>query len=326
MEAVPVGGRTLAQRVIARRTSTLREMATRMWRYRTLYLMLLPGIVWYFIYSYLPMYGISIAFKDFKIGLGIGESPWATPWYANFQRLFASPKFPVVIRNTVLLSFYRIIYGTFFSLLIALLLNETKHYWYRRIVQTLNFAPFFLSWVIVYGIFQGLFSQQTGLVSGWVKALGGELPSLLQSTEYFRSVLVSSAVWKNAGYGAVIYLAAMTGLEPSLYEAAKVDGANRFQLIWHITLPGIRGIIILLLILNIGSLLLAGFEQVFVFYNVRVYEVADIINTWIYRMGLERLDFAGSTAMGLFQAIIGAIMMVGANALAKHWGEGRSLW
>jgi putative aldouronate transport system permease protein len=152
------------------------------------------------------------------------------------------------------------------------------------------------------------------------------MPALLQSTRYFRSVLIGTAVWKNAGYGAVIYLAAMSGLDPSLYEAARVDGANRLQLIWHITLPGIRGIIVLLLILNIGSLLMAGFEQVFVFYNVRVYEVADIIDTWIFRMGLERLDFTISTAMGLFQAIIGALMMVGANALAKHWSEGSSLW
>lgn len=317
---------TVAEKSIEAKATAVKRVVGLIWHHRTLYLMLLPGIAWYVVYNYFPMYGLSIAFKDFKIGLGIAGSEWATPIYANFQRLFSSPRFPIVIRNTVLISLYRIGYGTLASLLIALLLNETRHYWYRRIVQTLNFAPFFLSWVVVYGIFLGLFSQQTGFISRWVRQFGGTMPPLLQSVSHFRSVLIGSAVWKNAGYGAVIYLAAMSGLDPSLYEAARVDGASRLQLIWHITLPGIRGIIILLLILNIGSLLMAGFEQVFVFYNVRVYDVADIIDTWIYRMGLERLDFTVSTAMGLFQAAIGSLMMIGANALAKHWGEGSSLW
>lgn len=326
METMSVDEIVQAKRIIPPRLSTLKRIAGALVRHRTLYLMLLPGAIWYLVYNYLPMYGLSIAFKDFKVGLGIAGSEWATPLFANFQRLFASPRFPIVIRNTVLISLYRIFFGTLASLFIALLLNETKHYWYRRIIQTVNFAPFFLSWVVVYGVFLSLFSQQTGFVSRWVRELGGTMPSLLQSTKHFRTVLIGSSVWKNAGYGAVIYLAAMAGLDPGLYEAARVDGANRLQLIWHITLPGIRGMIVLILILNIGSLLMAGFEQVFVFYNIRVYEVADIIDTWIYRMGLERMDFAISTAMGLFQAVIGALMMVGANALAKHWGEGSSLW
>jgi putative aldouronate transport system permease protein len=287
--------------------------------------MLLPGLVWYFTYNYLPMYGLTIAFKDFKIIKGILDSPWATPWYKHFARLFASPTFPIVLRNTVLLSVYRLFFGTLASLFIALLLNECRVSWYKRLTQTLNFAPFFLSWVIVYGLFLALFSQQTGLVSRWVRDLGGQPTSLLQSTRWFRTVLIGTSIWKNAGYGAVIYLAALAGIDPSLYEAAAVDGANRLQLIRHITLPAIRGVLVMLLVLNLGRLLFAGFEQVFVFYNVRVYEVADIIDTWIFRMGLEQLNFSISVAMGLFQAVIGFVLVLSANRLAKHWGE-RTLW
>jgi putative aldouronate transport system permease protein len=287
--------------------------------------MLLPGLIWYVTYNYVPMYGLTIAFRDYKIAKGILGSPWATPWYHHFQKLFAAPSFGTVLRNTAILSVYRIFYGTIASLTIALVINECRIDWFKRLVQTLNFGPFFLSWVVVYGIFVGLFSQQTGLISRWIQTLGGQIPPLLQSTKWFRSVMVGTSIWKNGGYGAVIYLAALAGIDPSLYEAAVVDGANRLQLIWHVSLPAIRGVIIMLLILNLGSLLMAGFEQVFVFYNVRVYEVADIIDTWVYRQGLERLNFSISVAMGLFQAVIGFIMVFSANRLASRWGESR-LW
>lgn len=296
----------------------------RLWRHRALYIMLLPAAAWYLVYQYLPMYGLTIAFKDFKILKGILASPWADPWYKHFAILLRSPYFPVLIRNTVIISLYKIVGGTVASLLIALILNECHTTWYKRLIQTLNYAPFFLSWVVVYGIFLALFSEQTGLVSRWIEALGGQPVSLLQSRTWFRLVLLATHVWKTAGYGAVVYLAALSGVDPELYEAAVVDGANRLQLIRHISLPAIRGVIILMVILSLGGLLQAGFEQVYIFYNVRVYEVADIISTWVYRTGLEQLNFSLSVAVGMFQSVIGFFLVLMANRLARHWGE--SIW
>ncbi|MGI6379821.1 MAG: ABC transporter permease [Anaerolineae bacterium] len=302
----------------------LRQMLALVWRYRALYLMLLPAISWYAVYEYLPLYGLSIAFKDYRILQGILKSPWSAPWYKHLQTLFNSPYFGTVLKNTIWISFLKLSYGIISSLVIALLLDECRVRWYSRAVQTLNFAPFFLSWVVVYGVFSNLFSEQSGVVSQLIKSMGASFPSLLQSTKLFRSVLVATSVWKMAGYDAVILLAALSGVDPHLYEAARVDGANRLKMIYHISLPSIRGTIILLLILRIGTLLQAGFDQVFIFYNPRVYGVADIIDTWVYRMGLEQLNFSLAVAVGLFQSVIGFILVLSANRLAKWWGE--NIW
>ena len=206
--------------------------------------------------------------------------------------------------------------------MLALLLNECRVRWLKSIVQTLTYMPHFLSWVIIFGILLTLFSQNGGLLNRWIVEAGGQSIPFLTSTDYFRSILVGSEVWQNLGWGAIIYLAAMAGIDPTLYEAAKVDGASRLRMIWHITLPGIRSIIILLFILKLGHLLDAGFDQIYILYNIQVYPVADILDTWVYRTGLQQLNFSLASAVGLFKSVIGLILVLGANRLAKKWGEG----
>jgi len=284
--------------------------------------MLLPGIVYFVIFRYFPMYGVIIAFKDFAIMEGITGSSWADPWYRHFQDFYQSPYFGQLMTNTLLISLYKLVWGTLPPIILAILLHECKVRWLKSIVQTLTYMPHFLSWVIIFGILLTLFSQNGGLVNRWIVENGGSSIPFLTSTDYFRSILVGSEVWQNLGWGAIIYLAAMAGIDPTLYEAAKVDGANRMRMIWHITLPGIRSIIILLFILKLGHLLDAGFDQIYILYNIQVYPVADILDTWVYRTGLQQMNFSLASAVGLFKSLIGLVLVLGANRLAKKWGEG----
>ncbi|TBL81393.1 ABC transporter permease [Paenibacillus thalictri] len=284
--------------------------------------MMFPGILWFVIYKYFPMYGAVIAFKEFDIMQGILQSSWADPWYKHFQFFFESPYFNQLLANTFLISIYKLIFNTFPPILLAVLLNECRKEWFKRTVQTIMYMPHFLSWVIIYGIVLAFLSQSSGLVNHWLTELGLKSVPFLTSTEWFRSILVGTEVWQSAGWGAIIYLAAMTGIDPSLYEAARVDGAGRMRMIWHITLPGIRSVIILLLILHLGKIMEAGFEQVYVFYNISVYEVGDIIDTWVFRTGLEQLNFSLSAAVGIFKSVIGLVLVVVSNRIARRWGEG----
>ncbi|WP_236291366.1 ABC transporter permease [Paenibacillus allorhizoplanae] len=286
--------------------------------------MLLPGVVYYIIYKYVPIYGLIIAFKDYDILEGIVKSPWADPWYNHFQEFYESPYFSQLLGNTVLISLYKIIFGMIPPIALAILLNECRHKWLKSIVQTLSYMPHFLSWVIIYGILVVLLSENSGIVNRWIMEAGGESIPFLSSTEWFRSVLVGSDIWQNMGWGAIIYLAAMAGIDPTLYEAARVDGASRMRMIWQITLPGIRNVIVLLLILRLGQMLDAGFDQIYIMYNVHVYPVADILDTWVFRTGLEQWNFSLASAVGLFKSLIGLVLVLGSNRLARRWGE--SIW
>lgn len=292
------------------------------WRFKAFYVMLLPGIIYFVIFRYFPMYGVIIAFKDFAILDGITGSSWVDPWYKHFQSFYESPYFSQLLTNTLLISLYKLLWGTLPPIMLAVLLNECRVRWLKSIVQTLTYMPHFLSWVIIFGILLTLFSQNGGLINRWIVEAGGNSIPFLTSTEYFRSILVGSEVWQNLGWGAIIYLAAMAGIDPTLYEAAKVDGASRMRMIWHITLPGIRSIIVLLFVLKLGHLLDAGFDQIYILYNIQVYPVADIIDTWVYRTGLQQLNFSLASAVGLFKSVIGLILVLGANRVAKKWGEG----
>ena len=300
--------------------ATGRSVSRKMWRYRALYFMLLPGVLYYLIFQYGPMYGIVIAFKDYSLLDGIMASPWADPWYKHFQSFYESPYFVQILSNTFLISIYKLMWGMPPGIILAILLNEINWDAFKRFVQTVSYLPHFLSTVIVYGLVVAFLSQTDGLVNQWIKSLGGSTIPFLSSTDWFRSILVSSQVWQHTGWSAIIYLAAIAGIDPSLYEAARCDGASRLRMIWHITLPGIRSVILLLLVLRLGSILDAGFEQVYVFYNVHVYPVADIIDTWVFRVGLEQMNFSLATAVGLFKSLIGIVLIVGANRLAKRWG------
>ncbi|OAS19306.1 polysaccharide ABC transporter ATP-binding protein [Paenibacillus oryzisoli] len=296
----------------------------RVWSFRAFYLMLLPGVVYYIIYKYVPIYGLIIAFKDYDILEGIVNSPWADPWYKHFQEFYESPYFSQLLGNTVLISLYKIIFGMIPPIALAILLNECRYKWLKSIVQTLSYMPHFLSWVIIYGILVVLLSENSGIVNRWIMEAGGESIPFLSSTDWFRSVLVGSDIWQNMGWGAIIYLAAMAGIDPTLYEAARVDGASRMRMIWHITLPGIRNVIVLLLILRLGQMLDAGFDQIYIMYNVHVYPVADILDTWVFRTGLEQWNFSLASAVGLFKSLIGLVLVLGSNKLARRWGE--SIW
>ncbi|TBL68352.1 sugar ABC transporter permease [Paenibacillus thalictri] len=295
---------------------------SRVWSYRAFYLMLAPGLIWYIVYKYFPMYGIIIAFKDFDILSGIMSSPWADPWYKHFKQFFESPYFAQLLTNTFLISVYKIFFGMVPPIALALLLHECRIGWLKRLVQMLSYMPHFLSWVIIYGILIAFLSQSSGLFNRWIVESGGQSIPFLTSTDWFRSILVGSDIWQNLGWGAIIYLAAISGIDPTLYEAGRVDGAGRLRMMWSITLPGIRNVIILLLILKLGHILDAGFEQIYILYNIQVYPVSDIIDTWVFRTGLEQMNFSMGAAVGLFKSLIGFILVVAANQIAKRWGEG----
>ncbi|MFD0716651.1 ABC transporter permease [Paenibacillus sp. GCM10027626] len=299
-----------------------RQLGKRMWAYRAFYLMMLPGIVYFILFRYLPMYGVVIAFKDYSMLDGMLGSSWADPWYKYFEQFYNSPYFSQLLTNTVVISFYKLIFGIIPPILMALLFNECRVRWFKTVVQTLTYMPHFLSWVIIYGILLALMSQTSGLLNRWIEEAGLTSIPFLTSTDYFRSILVGSEIWKDLGWGAIIYLAAMTGIDPTLYEAAKVDGAGRLRMVWHITLPGIRNVIVLLLILKLGHIMDAGFDQIYILYNIQVYEVSDILDTWVFRNGLQQLNFSLGAAVGLFKSLIGLVLVLGSNHLAKKWGEG----
>ena len=302
--------------------SKLQTVLSAVWRFRAFYIMLLPGVIYFIIFRYFPMYGVIIAFKNYTIMDGITGSAWINPWYKHFEEFYQSPYFGQLLSNTLIISCYKLIWGSLPPIILALLLNECRARWLKSIIQTLTYMPHFLSWVIIFGILLTLFSQNGGLLNRWIVEAGGSSIPFLTSTDYFRSILVGSEVWQNLGWGAIIYIAAMAGIDPTLYEAAKVDGAGRLRMIWHITLPGIRSIIILLFILKLGHLLDAGFDQIYILYNIQVYPVADILDTWVYRTGLQQLNFSLASAVGLFKSVIGLILVLSANRLAKKWGEG----
>ena len=305
-----------------KKSISLKKVKAEIWKYRAFYIMLAPGLIWYFIFRYMPMYGITIAFKDFSIMDGIMRSPWADPWYKHFQTFFNSPYFIQLLRNTIIISFLKIFLGMLPPILLALILNECRVSWFKRLIQTLSYMPHFLSWVIIYGILIAFFSESNGLFNKWIVEAGGRAIPFLTSTRWFRPLVIGSDIWQGAGWGAIVYLAAIAGIDQSLYEAARIDGCSRLKMIIHITLPGIRSVIVMLFILRLGSVLDAGFEQIYNLYNIQVYEVADVLDTWVFRTGIEQLNFSIAAAVGLFKSAIGFIFVISSNKLAKKWGEG----
>ena len=308
-------GRTIS-RVPGRRKLRSHQVA--------LLLLMVPGLLYYLIFRYLPMYGVLIALKDFRIQKGILASPWADPLYKHFRAFFQSPYSAQILINTVIISLGKIAFHTCGCILLAVLISEIKAGWLKRGVQTITYLPHFLSWVIVYGILYAIVSESSGLVNVMLRARGRDALPILTNEKTFRWLLIFSEVWKDAGWGAIIYLAAIAGIDPALYESAQIDGANRMQRIFHITLSGIRPTIVVMLILRMGSVLDAGFDQVYILYNAQVYAVADIIDTWVYRTGLEQMNFSLATAVGLFKSVISMTLLLSVNAIARRWEE--SLW
>lgn len=287
-----------------------------------LYLLLLPGVLVVFIFCYIPMAGLVIAFQDYSIFKGIQESAFVG--LKHFTKLFTQGNFTRILRNTVMISVYRIFFGFPIPILLALFINEIRGLLPKRIVQTVIYLPHFLSWVIVYGLFVSIFSA-SGSIMRAIFAHADSVPVILTNSRMFRSILVGTSIWKESGWGTVLYMAAITSIDPQLYESAIIDGAGRLKLMRHITIPGIAPTIIMVLIIRIGSLIDSQTEQVLLFLNPLVYETGDVIGTFVYRMGLGKMEYSFSTAVGLFGSVIGFSLMLLANTLSKKYA-GRSIW
>ncbi len=286
-----------------------------------LHLMLIPGLFIMIVYHYGPMIGILMAFENYMPTLGILKSDWVG--FDNFTYLFALPDTAVVFWNTLIIAVMKIIAGLIMPIVTALLLNEITKKWFQRSVQTLVYLPHFLSWVIVGGILIDILSPANGIVNQMLGWFGIESIYFLGDNSWFRYVLVFSNEWKEFGFSTIVYLAALTSIDPTLYEAAVVDGAGRLRQTWHITLPGMRPIIVLLATLSMGSILNAGFEQVFILYSPQVYETGDIIDTMVYRMGLQQSQYSLATAVGLFKSVISLFLITISYWLAYRFANYR---
>jgi putative aldouronate transport system permease protein len=290
-------------------------------KYKYYYLMFLPGLLVLLIFAYAPMFGLIIAFKDYSFAEGIFKSPWASPdIFKWFKIAFTGDSFSTILKNTLLISFLKIIFNFPAPILLALLINEVRNKYFKKTVQTIIYLPHFISWVVISGIVMALLSSSNGILSAF-----GFKSSILMSPKYFRGLLVVSEMWKEAGWGTVVYLAAIAGISVEMYEAAVIDGCNRLQQIFYITLPSIVSTIAILLILRTGQIMSAGFDQIFVLYSPITYSVADIIDTYVYRTGLAVGRFSLATAVGLFKSLVGLILVLTTNKIVKGMGES-GLW
>ena len=291
-------------------------------RNRALYLLVLPVLIFYIVFHYKPMYGAIIAFKDYSPGIGITNSPCVG--FANFIRFFKGPYFTRLIRNTLLLSLYSLLFGFPAPIILALLLNEVRNKKFKSVTQTITYLPHFISMIVVTGMISN-FCLSNGLFNDIIALFGGERSPLLQNPNLYRTIYVASSIWQEIGWGSIIYLSALSGVDAQLYEAASIDGAGKWKQMLHVTLPGISPTIITMLILKMGSLMSLGYEKTILLYNASTYETADIISSYTYRVGLMDQDWSYSTAIGLFNSVINCILLVLSNRLSKKLSD-TSLW
>ncbi|MCU6708905.1 ABC transporter permease subunit [Paenibacillus sp. J5C_2022] len=294
-------------------------------KHKALYLLMLPGILYYIIFKYAPMYGVLMGFQDYSVVKGIWGSKWVG--LEHFVQFFYdTPEAWRLIRNTLLLNVYDLLFHFPAPIVLALLLNELKNAMFKRIVQTISYMPHFLSTVIIVGMVVNFLSPQSGIVNHLLQAWFGIDPIMfLGIPEWFRSIYIGSELWQKLGWGTILYLAAIAGIDPTLYEAAKMDGANRFQQIRHITLAGMMPVIIILFVLNLGNMMEIGYQKIILLYNPMIYETADVINTFVYRRGILGADFSFATAVGLSQSAVGFVLVVMANRVARKYSD-TSLW
>ena len=290
--------------------------------YRYLHLMVLPGLAFFLLFKYVPMYGIIIAFKNYKGAAGGFSAIMSAPWIGlkNFEIFFNSLYCERVFKNTIYLSILRLIFSFPAPILLALMINEIRANWFKRTVQTITYMPYFLSWVVVAGLLNTLLSPDNGAINTIIKLAGGQPVYFLTSKQWFRPILIISEIWKNIGYGSIVYLAAITSIDQEQYEAARVDGANKFQQIIHITLPALSEIIAIMLILQIGKMFDDNFDQIFNLYSPSVYEVSDVFETYVYRNGIQQSKFSYSAAVGLVKSVLALAMIVFSNKASKKLG------
>lgn len=285
---------------------------------KALFLMGLPTVAFFIIFCYIPMGGLLMAFENYKPNLGLLHSKFVG--FANFQSFFQSIYFGRVLRNTIILSLLQLCIEFPFTILFALLLNELASQKYKRTVQTISYMPNFISMVVVAGIIVD-FCSSDGAITSIVSLFTGSNQNLLSIPGYWRTIYVVSDLWQGVGFGSIIYVAALAGIDKSLYEAAEIDGANRAQRIWHITIPGIMGTIMIMLILRIGQMLSVGYEKTILMYNPQIYETADIISSFVYRKGLQESDYGYSTAVSFFNSVINFALLVISNGLSRKFTE-----
>ncbi|MEL6677208.1 MAG: ABC transporter permease subunit [Pseudomonadota bacterium] len=301
----------------------LEQIVDHLKRHWQIYVMLAPTIIWLLLFLYKPMYGLQIAFKDYSVFRGIEGSPWIG--FEHFETLFSNEQFIRAVRNTFLISFYSLLIGFPVPILLALMFNEILVQWFKKSAQTIVYLPHFISSVIIAGIVIAAFSPSAGIINTMLEALGFDPIYFLTKPEWFRPIFIGTGIWQEAGFQSIVYLAAIAGVSPTLYESAVVDGASRWQMMWKITLPSILPTIIIMLIIRIGNLLEVGFEMIILLYQPATYETADVINTFIYRQGLQGGQYDLAAAAGLFNAVVAFILVMSANAISKRYSR-TSLW
>ncbi|MEU2202517.1 sugar ABC transporter permease [Isoptericola sp. NPDC019482] len=296
-----------------------RKRVPALWKHKALYLMAVPGILYFILFKYAPMGGLVIAFQDYLPFLGIGGSPWVG--FDHFVRFFSEDTFYILLRNTLMISLGMLIFAFPVPVILALLLNEVRTKWFQRSIQSVVYLPHFLSWVIVVSIFYVLLTTDGGSVNNLLVSWGFDPIPFLTDPDWLRPMYIFQEIWKGAGWGTIVYLAAMTAVDTQLYEASELDGAGRMRQAWHITLPAIRPTIIVMFILAIGDFLELGFEHMFLVMNSLNRDVADIFDTYVYTAGIENGQLSYAAAVGLFKGLVGLILVVFANRLAKRFGE-----
>jgi putative aldouronate transport system permease protein len=304
------------------------DMSGATWRayvkHKYLLLFLLPAIVYIAIFNYIPMYGVVIAFKDYQFSKGIFGSSWVG--FEHFERMFRSNTgFFRVIRNTLVISGLKLVFAFGGSILFALLINEIRSKWFKRVAQNISYLPHFLSWVIIGSVILEMLSPSRGVINQIIQYFGGTPVYFMADKSWFLFIIVSSDVWQSIGWGSIVYLAAIAGIDPQLYESARMDGAGILRQMYSITIPSIMNVIMIMLLLQIGHILNAGFDQIFNLYNFKVFEVADILDTYAYRVGLEQGDYSLSTAVSLFKNAVGLVLVLAANKIANRLGH-TGLW
>lgn len=291
-------------------------------RDKWLYLLLLPGIVFLIIFRYIPIFGNVIAFMDYN-PYDASQNVWVG--LKHFQELLTRPQFLQVFGNTLYISILKMVCGFPIPIILALMMNEMKNLKFKKVAQTLLYLPNFISWVVLAGLIMNMLDPDTGLVTSIINSISGEKIQVLTDTRYFVPMLIITDIYKGAGWGTIIYFAALSGVDPQLYEAAEIDGARKWKQLLHITLPSITPTIVVMLILSCNNIVNAGFDQIFMLYTATVYSVADIIDTYVYRIGIQRADYSFSTAAGLFKSVIALVMILIVNTVAKKTGN-EGIW
>jgi putative aldouronate transport system permease protein len=286
---------------------------------KAIYAFVLPAFVYFVVFRYMPIYFIQVAFTDYRPTIRVWESVWIG--LDNFRELLSTPGFLLALRNTFIIAFYKIVFGFPIPIILAIMINEVRSRPFKRVTQTLVYLPHFISWSVIGGIMYSLLSVETGVLNELLKLLGADPVFFLGDRAYFRGVLVVSDIWKSMGWGTVLYLAAITNIDPQLYEAATIDGAGRFQRIYHITLSGIRSTIVVLLIIRLGNILEVGFEQILVLGNSMVRPVADVLDTFVYRVGLQQGRHSVAAAAGLFKTLVAGVLVIASDRASKLIGD-----